>query len=251
MRMLFFDSYSGFDTCMALGALCDMTKNMALAEKISKSIFPDAQISTENVRRGSGEGLLVHIDIGDRNDECSMTEAIKLISESRMDDDEKNKMMSWCNTILSAYAEIHGCSEDAARGICMIGMRSLCETSVCRALIESMKIECVAVSGLKKGAKDFEDGAAEYICKKRGIPFVDSDIRSKLITLEGAALLSTLGAEQHSRCGGTVTACGYGAGATDFAETENIVRAVIYDDGESVFELECEIEDVFSEFAVI
>lgn len=251
MRRLFFDSYSGFDTCMALGALCDMTKNTALAEKISKAIFPDAQISTENVRRGSGEGLLVHIDIGERNAECSMNEATKLISESKLDDDEKNKMISWCNTVLSAYAETHGCSEDAARGICMIGMRSLCETVVCRALIESMKIECVAVSGLKKGAKDFEDGAAEYICKKRGIPLIDSDIRNKLITLEGAALLSTLGAEPQSRCSGTVTACGYGAGAADFAETENIVRAVLYDDGESVFELECEIEDVFSEFAVI
>lgn len=251
MRRLFFDSYSGFDTCMALGALCDMTKNTALAEKISKSIFPDAQISTENVRRGSGEGLLVHIDIGDRNAECNAADTLRLISESRLENDEKNKMISWCNTALSAFAETQGKSSDEVIGKCMMDLRCLCESAACFALIKSVKADCVAVSGLKKGAKDYEDGAAEYICKKRGIPLSESDIRSKLITPEGAALLSILGAESQNRCSGTVTACGYGAGAADFAETENIVRAVLYDDGESVFELECEIEDVFSEFAVI
>lgn len=260
MKNLLFDSYVGFDTCMAVGALCDMTKKFSDGEKILKSFCEKASLIFDSVKRCGMDATLAHIDVGGENIKLSISEILNLISESGLSDNTKKNMKIWCNVMLNEYALINECEKEKSLDNCTVEIRNVCEAAVCFGIMEIENIQSVGVTQLIRGCDCvFENGKvnhyidpmAQHICDIMHIETKPSDIRNELITLPGAAMLYTLNAASDKNEVRTVLSCGYGAGAFELYDISNILRAVLYDDGDSLFDYEKEYESIFGEFAVL
>lgn len=231
MKCLCFDCYAGFDPVMAAGALLDISGDTECARRICK----DGGIELKTVLRAGMEAAL--LDISSMS-EMGFVTRNELIARANSFDTGDNVKKSLCSMIKKLAEAIAINPEEAQFELSDI-MPQLAASAIVFEQAEAMGTEAVYSSAVFSSGESglfgsFTSNETLWLCNKYKIDTRPSQVRAELFPPVGAALMAQLGAVIGSYTL-RIIKCGYGAGAVDFEEVPNVLRAVLGEDGEKEF----------------
>jgi len=262
MKIAYLDCYSGIAGDMLLGAMLDAGLDADfLRAEIDKLGVDGVTLTVEPcVRRGiTGTDFRVQVEHDHAHRHLSTIE--RIIDESALDDDLKDRAKSIFRRLGEAEAAIHGVSIEkvhfhevgavdaivdivgAAIGFAALGVEKIvCSpinlgSGTVKAAHGVMPVPAPATAALVKGLPTYSDGPT-----------------MELTTPTGAAVVSTVAAEYGSMPAMAIEAIGYGAGDRDFPDRANMLRLVLGESSEAVeateiWVTEANIDDMSPEIA--
>lgn len=237
MKVVYFDCFSGISGDMALASLVDTGANIDYIEsELKKLEIEPFTIQYQQVVKKGVTALKIDVllDTDLKNDTLrSYIDIIKMIEDSDLADEVKAKSKKIFENIGMAEAKVHNLSlnnvffhKNEALNL-IINIIGFCLA------IEDLGIKQIYASPVPLGSGQIkiEDGiypiptpATLEILK--GIPIRSCRINSEMTTLSGAGILAALANSFEGYPSMTVEKIGYGAGAKDFDDRPNVLRAV-------------------------
>lgn len=244
MRRIYFDCFSGASGDMIAGALLDAGLSLdALREGLGRLGLPGWRIEASRVTRGGIAGTKFDVVIDEKKQEYRrLGDVLRIIGESGLSNRVKSDAERIFQRLAEVEAKVHGIGVGEVHFHEVGAVDAIVDVAAAAIGLEELGIEEVAVSALPTGSGFVEcahgrlpipaPATAELL---KGFPAAASGIEAELTTPTGAAVLTTLGRHSPTCPPMKVTSVGYGAGASDFKETPNLLRVII---GESDAPLE-------------
>ncbi len=259
MAIAFFDCFSGVAGDMIIGALLDAGLPFGdFKGEIDKLGLSGFEIGMRKVVKGSIEGTKFSVEVREKQPERKPREVARIILNSRLDSDVKEKAVRIFNRLAEAEATAHGeplekvhfhevGAVDAIIDICggIIGLKLLGVDTVYASPLPLGKGSITASHGMMPVP------APATAVLVKGFPVRISNIDSELTTPTGAAILTTL--STFSDPGEFVLRqTGYGAGSKFLAGLPNLLRVMIGDpansfENDTISLLESNLDRVSSE----
>ncbi len=234
MAIAYFDCFSGVAGDMIIGALLDAGLPFGdFKRKIGKLGLTGFEISARKVTKGKIAATRFSVEVQEKQPERKPREVTKMILNSKLDKDIKEKAVRIFNRLAEAEAIAHGESlekvhfhevgaVDAIVDICgaVIGLKMLGVDSVYSSPLPLGKGSITASHG------EMPVPAPATAVLVKGFPVKIGNIDSELTTPTGAAILTTL-ATFSDPGQFDMRQIGYGAGSKFLSGMPNLLRVMI------------------------
>ncbi len=238
MKTAYFDCIAGASGDMILGALVDAGLPLAtLKARLDALHLVDFDLRARRVAKNAFTATKVDVIVVDKVLERRLGDIIKVVTDSDLDPEIKEKATAIFRKIGAAEAGIHGTSLDEVHLHELGGVDTIVDVVGALVGLDALGIERVVVSPIPLG-RGFIKGAHGQIplpapatvALLKGVPIVGSPLQVETVTPTGAALLSSLADDFGPIPPMVLDAIGYGAGNRDFV-IPNVIRLLI---GESL-----------------
>jgi uncharacterized protein (TIGR00299 family) protein len=280
LALLYFDCFSGASGDMVLGALIDLGLPLEdLQRALGRlAVAPDT-VWTERVLRAGISATKFHVrgetlpDHAHPHESPShrrepeshrpeskshrpLSEIYTLIDCSGLSAAGKSRVKDLFGRLGEAEAAIHGTSLDRVHLHEVGALDSIIDIVGTVFALEEMRIDRIVASPLNVGSGTIQTSHGQYpvpapaaLRLLRGVPVYAGAQRAELVTPTGALLVTGYAAAYGPMPPMRVERVGYGAGARDFPQTPNVLRAILGEaDEESLREavvtIEAEIDDM-------
>lgn len=254
MRIAYFDCLGGISGDMVLGALIDAGLSVdSLREELTK--LPLNQGYTITVRKTRKRGIkatraIIKSTPEDRH--RSYTDIEKLITESKLDREVKERAVQIFLTLGEAEQVVHGVSLEKIH-FHEIGAAD----SIIDVVGASISLKLLDIKEVHSSVLPISRPAPATLEILKGIPVRPGAESIETVTPTGAAIIKTVAKSFRETPAMKITSVGYGAGTADL-ETPNVLRVLIGEstsgvepsatnDVDEVFLLETNIDDTTSE----
>ncbi|MGQ9610411.1 MAG: nickel pincer cofactor biosynthesis protein LarC [bacterium] len=263
MKIAYFDCFSGISGDMTLGALVDIGLDQAyLVSELLKLKLNGYNLSFSNVKRHGVSGTKAKVDIlhHDESDKHHhgrhLSDIKRLIEESELSDDIKQKSISMFVHLGQAEAKVHNVDIEEVHFHEVGAIDSIIDIVGSAIGITALNIGKIYSSPLPLGGGFTKSShgvipipAPATVELLRGIPIRETNIQSELVTPTGAAIISTLADGFGPIPEMTIENIGYGAGSKDFNEQPNMLRIILGEnqdslDNDSITVIETNIDDM-------
>jgi pyridinium-3,5-bisthiocarboxylic acid mononucleotide nickel chelatase len=256
MKYVYLDASSGVSGDMMLGALLDLGVDTALFKERIAGLRLPVEIAVRRGRRGGFAALKVDVGIkaGDQT-ERTFADVERVILKSRFAPAVKDRALAIFTRLFEAEAKVHGRKFKEAHLHEAGADDALVDIVGTAFLLEELGVTELYCSPLNVGSGWVKTShgrlavpppaVAELL---RKAPVYAAWVESELVTPTGAAIVATLARRYVKLPELVYEKIGRGAGAKEFPEIPNILRAYFgdaaaFDEARSVFIVEATIDD--------
>ncbi|MGI6096554.1 MAG: LarC family nickel insertion protein [Dethiobacteria bacterium] len=237
MKAVYFDCFSGASGDMLLGALidCGLDERHFVSE-LQKMPLSGWRLRTEKVKRYGLAAVDLHIDIEEQKVVRHLPDIFKLVDESALEPEVKEKSVRVFENLARAEAKVHGVEMDKVHFHEVGAVDSIIDIVGTVLALHLLKVEKIYASALPlgHGKVKTEHGlipvpvpATLALLQQHGkVPVYSAGIEGEMVTPTGAALLTTLVEEFGQMPAMELEVVGCGSGKRDYGYP-NIVRAII------------------------
>jgi hypothetical protein len=256
MKYVYLDASSGVSGDMCLGALLDLGVDPALFKEKMAGLRLPVEIAVRRVRRGGFAALKVDVGIkGHEHHERTFADVERVILKSRLAPAVKDRALAVFTRLFEAEAKVHGRKFREAHLHEAGADDALVDIVGTAFLLEELDVAELYCSPLNVGSGWVKTShgrlavpppaVAELL---RKAPVYAAWVESELVTPTGAAIVATLARRYLKLPELVYEKIGRGAGAKEFPEIPNILRAyygdaAAFDEARSVFIVEATIDD--------
>lgn len=232
MRILYFDCFSGISGDMIIGALLDLGLNINFLKKELKKLnLKNYKIEAKKIVKMGISATKFDVIIPNKNhDERDLKEINKIIGNSKLGNEIKNKIKKIFYKIAVAESKIHNQPIDKLHFHEIGAIDTIIDVAGAVIGFKKLGIEKIYCSGLNVGTGfvEFSHGkfpvpapaAAEIL---KNVPIYNNNIEAELVTPTGAAIITSLASKFGAMPAMKAEKIGYGAGAKDL-EQPNVLR---------------------------
>jgi uncharacterized protein (TIGR00299 family) protein len=234
MAIAYFDCFSGVAGDMIIGALLDAGLSFGeFKGEIGKLGLTGFEISARKVTKGNIEGTKFSVEIQEKQPERKPREVTKIILNSKLDKDVKEKAVRIFNRLAEAEAIAHGDSIEKIHFHEVGAVDAIID--ICGAVIglKQMGVDMIYSTSLPLGKGRITASHGEMPVPApatavlvKGFPIKIGNIDSELTTPTGAAILTTL-ATFSDPGEFSLRQVGYGAGSKYLSGLPNFLRLMI------------------------
>ena len=284
MKIAYFDCFSGISGDMVLGALVDAGLDLdSLRNELAKLNLKQLELTSER-HAIAGSHVKVHIrgeamaDAHEHHLELPkssdthppshdhegehthehhhLADILALIRDSRLDQKVRDTSCAVFERLAVAESTVHGSPPEKVHLHEVGALDAVVDIVGTIAGLHLLGIEKVYSSPLSFGTGFVRCAHGRYpvpvpgvLALCQGIPSIQTDIRSELVTPTGAALITTLASQFGPAPVFSQTAVGYGAGSRDLEEIPNMLRVRIGEMGSTItrgelIHIEANIDDM-------
>jgi uncharacterized protein (TIGR00299 family) protein len=234
MKIAYFDCFSGISGNMILGALVDAGVSPSyLKEELKKINISNYSIKVSSVRRGVISAKYFEVCSKKNKKEISLKNILRIIKESKLEDEIKRDAEKIYLKIAEAEAKIHGEKIENIHFHEIGAIDTIVDIVGTLLGIKKLGIEKIYSSPLNLGKGKIECShgilpvpAPATLEILKGIPVYSDEIEKELTTPTGAAIISTIASEFSSFPLMKIEKIGYGAG-TQNHNFPNVLRIII------------------------
>ena len=259
--MLYFDCFSGASGDMLLGALVDLGLSPdALSADLAKLDCGRIGLRSESVTRCGLRATKVHVEVSEEPQPHRPLGTIRaLIENSSLPERVKDRAVRVFSRLAEAEASVHGTPIEKVHFHEVGALDAIADIVGFACGMERLGIDRIMFSTLRLGGGTVEAAhgtlpvpapataqlVAGFRCEMGPVDF-------ELLTPTGAAILTTLGEQQHPPSL-ELEKVGYGAGGRDIEGTSNVVRAILgrvtsgTGESDSVWVIEATLDDTTPE----
>jgi len=259
MKIAYFDCFSGISGDMILGALIDLGLDLEyLKQELSKLNLLGYEIDFTKVQKNKITGIKVNIKIKAKHKERHLSDINKLIDDSELDPEVKQKSKAIFLKLGQAEAKVHDENIENIHFHEIGAIDSILDIVGCVIGLRELKIQEIFCSNipLGKGFINTSHGKLPVPAPATsellsGFPVYSSEIEGELVTPTGAAIVTSLAKKFGEMPLMKVDKVGYGSGKSDF-EHPNMLRVFLGDliekyDSDVVNIIETNIDDMYPE----
>jgi pyridinium-3,5-bisthiocarboxylic acid mononucleotide nickel chelatase len=256
MKYVYLDASSGVSGDMTLAALLDLGVDAGLFKERMAGLRLPVEIAVRRVRRGGFAALKVDVEVkGDDQAERTFADIERLILKSRFAPAVKDRALAVFTRLFEAEAKVHGRKFKDVHLHEAGADDALVDIVGTAFLLEELGVTDLYCSPLNVGSGWVKTShgrlavpppaVAELL---RQAPVYAAWVESELVTPTGAAIVATLARRYLKLPELVYEKIGRGAGAKEFPEIPNILRAycgdaAAFDEARSVFIVEATIDD--------
>ncbi|HGJ67564.1 TPA: nickel pincer cofactor biosynthesis protein LarC [bacterium] len=252
MITAYFDCFSGISGDMTLGALVDLgAEPDLLKSELAKLKLDEYHINFSKVKKHGITATKANVELHHHHDHDEhnhhhgrhLGDILKMIFESGLNDDVKEKSKGIFTKLGEAEAKVHGVDIEEVHFHEVGAVDSIVDIVGSAIGISLLGIERIYSSALPLGQGFVKSShgvipipapaTAELL---KNIPTKKSEIQSELVTPTGAAIISTLSNGFGSIPDMIVEKIGYGSGTKEFAEQPNLLRIILGETKDSSYE---------------
>jgi len=234
MKAIYFDCFNGISGDMILGALFDLGLDKeAWSRELNKLGISGYTVKIERKRKGPLMGTDVNIIVEDKITHRHAKEILDIVSNSRLDDDIKEKSLKILTRIAQAESSIHNEPLEEVHLHELGGIDTIVDVVGSIIGLKLLGIEAVYSSPLPIGEGFIETAhgklpvpAPATIELLKGIPVYSNGMKGELVTPTGAGIISTISYGFGPIPTLTIEKIGYGAGKKEFP-IPNMLRAIM------------------------
>ncbi|MCX7796943.1 MAG: nickel pincer cofactor biosynthesis protein LarC [bacterium] len=234
MKVIYFDCFNGISGDMILGALFDLGLDREVwLRELGKLEISGYRVEIEKKRKGPLIGTDVNIIVEDKVTHRHAKEILDIVSNSRLEDEIREKSLKILTRIAQAESSIHNEPLEEVHLHELGGIDTVVDVVGSVIGLKLLGIERVYSSPLPLGEGFIETAhgrlpipAPATIELLKGVPVYSNGIRGELVTPTGAGIISTLSYSFGPIPSVTIEKIGYGAGKKDFA-IPNMLRAIM------------------------
>lgn len=234
MKAIYFDCFNGISGDMILGALFDLGLDKeAWSRELNKLGISGYTVKIERKRKGPLMGTDVNIIVEDKVTHRHAKEILDIVSNSRLDDEIKEKSLKILTRIAQAESSIHNEPLEEVHLHELGGIDTIVDVVGSIIGLKLLGIEAVYSSPLPIGEGFIETAhgklpvpAPATIELLKGIPVYSNGMKGELVTPTGAGIISTISYGFGPIPTLTIEKIGYGAGKKEFP-IPNMLRAIM------------------------
>lgn len=260
MKVAYFDCFSGISGDMILGALIDLGLDIDfLKSELVKLNLSGYEISVKKVLKNKIAGVKVDIEVKSKQKERHLSDINKIIDESNLKIEIKEKSKEIFLKLGQAEAKVHDIGINEIHFHEIGAIDSILDILGCVIGLDKLEIKEVYCSNipLGKGFITTSHGklpipapATSELLKN--VPAYSANIEGELVTPTGAAILTSIAKEYGEMPAIKIEKVGYGAGKSDFKHP-NLLRIFLGEltlkyDSDVVNVIETNIDDMYPEF---
>jgi len=238
MKIAYFDCFAGISGDMILGALLDCGLDEKLwRENLSLLSISGYEIKVSAVSKHHLSGKKVDINIKDSQKHRNLKDILKIINDSSLESDIKEKAGLIFSRLATAEGKVHGKSAAEVHFHEVGAVDAILDVVGAVIGLKLLGIEEIYASALPLTQGFVESEHGKYpvpgpatLELLKDYPVKKVDMTGELVTPTGAAILTSL-AKFSPSFDFKLEKTGYGAGSSDFKEIPNFLRILI---GESV-----------------
>lgn len=242
MKIAYFDCFAGISGDMILGALLDCGLDEKLwREKLSLLPISGYEIKVSSVLKHHLTGKKVDINIKNSQKHRNLKDILKIINDSSLESDIKEKASLIFNHLATAEGKVHGKSAAEVHFHEVGAVDAILDVVGAVIGLKLLGIEEIYASALPLTHGFVESEHGKYpvpgpatLELLKNYPVKKIDIEGELVTPTGAAIVTSL-AKFSPNFDFKLEKTGYGAGTSDFKEIPNFLRVLI---GESMHKFE-------------
>jgi uncharacterized protein (TIGR00299 family) protein len=224
MKVAFFDCFAGISGDMTLGAILDAGADEArFKEELSKLGGIEFGLEIKKVVRQGIQATDVQVKIPHEHHHRHLSNITRIIEESALTDDVKEKAVGVFRTLAEAEARVHGTSMESVHFHEVGAVDAIVDIVGACIGLSLLGVEQVVVSPLPMGHGwvECQHGriplpAPATVEILKGVPVYSADVEGELVTPTGAAIAKTLAGGFGLMPQMKVESTGYGAGNTEF-----------------------------------
>jgi uncharacterized protein (TIGR00299 family) protein len=264
MKVAYFDCFSGISGDMTLGVLVDLgVKPDLLQNELAKLNLEGYKLSFTKVKK---HGIIAtkanvelhhnHDDQHDHHHGRHLSDILKMISESELSDDVKEKSKLIFSRLGEAEAKVHDMSLEDVHFHEVGAVDSIVDIVGSVIGISILDIKKIYSSPLPLGQGFVKAShgiipipAPATVELLKNIPVKKTEIQCELVTPTGAAIIGTLAESFGSMPNMVIEGVGYGAGTKELTEQPNLLRVILGDikvtyEGDTINIIETNIDDM-------
>ena len=234
MKTAYFDCCSGISGDMVIGALIDMGLDIRiLRRELSKLHISNYSISASKAERHHITGTSFKVKFKESRHHRTFTDIKNLINKSKLSAKTKELSVSIFFNLAKAEAKVHGCKVAEVHFHEVGAVDSIVDIVGTAVGIEKLGIEKIYSSALPLGSGWVETAhgrmpvpAPAALELMKGVPVIQSPVKSELTTPTGAAIIKTIAKGFGNMPQMKIEKIGYGIGTRDFEQIPNILRIV-------------------------
>lgn len=235
MKIAYFDCFSGISGDMIIGALIDLGLDVKYLDKELKKLdLDDYKINSKKIlKNGTSATKFDVIASKNHHKERNLTEINKIIDNSKLDKEIKNKIKKIFMKIAAAEAKIHNKPIDKIHFHEIGAIDTIIDVAGAVISFKKLGIEKFYCSRLNVGSGfvEFSHGkwpvpapaTAEIL---KGIPIYNNNVEAELVTPTGASIITTLCSNFGEMPPMKADKIGYGAGLKEL-EHPNVLRVFL------------------------
>lgn len=235
MKSLYFDCFAGAAGDMILGALVNAGLDSdTLKAELSLLNLKRFEVDFERVDRSGISATKAHVKIGQDRGHRHLSEILKIINDSELNDSVKNRSAAVFSRLGEAEARIHNISVEEVHFHEVGAIDAIVDIVGASIGFNLLGIEQFAASALHLGSGTVEMSHGRFPVPPpavmellRNRPVYSTEIEGELVTPTGAAIISTVCESFGPMPGMTIEAVGYGAGTREYPGFPNVLRIVI------------------------
>ncbi|MFV9511583.1 LarC family nickel insertion protein [Tepidibacillus sp. LV47] len=238
MKIVYFDCFSGISGDMTLAALIDAGANRNYIEnELRKLPIEPFKIEYRKVVKKGVTGLKLDVLVEPSTKivhHRHFVDIIQMIDQSELSERVKLRAKKIFETIGLAEAKVHNVPLDQVHFHEVGSIDSIVDIIGVSLAIEDLEIEQIYTSPIPLGIGQIKIDHGIYPIPTpatleilKGIPIRSSQVPFEMTTPTGAGIVAALGTDFHGYPSMIVQTIGYGAGAKDFDDRPNVLRAVI------------------------
>ena len=261
MNIIYFDCYAGISGDMTVGALLDLGVPLEhLRAELAKLALPadSYSLSTSRTERQHVSALKFDVAVHDQHNHRHYAGIDAMIADSALADPVKEKARRIFRRLAEAEALVHGVSVEEVHFHEVGALDSIVDIVGIAICLEYLNVEAIYAAALPLGGGFVESAHGRLAVPApataelmRGMAVHGDCGEGERVTPTGAAILAALATACGPRPAMTLTQVGSGAGAKDFSDCPNILRAFlgtsIAAGSEEVVEVSCNLDDVTPE----
>jgi uncharacterized protein (TIGR00299 family) protein len=249
MKIAYFDCFSGISGDMILGALIDLGLDLNLS---------GYEIETKKVQKNKIAGIKVNINAEAKQKERHLSDINKLIDDSKLDPEIKQKSKAIFLKLGQAESKVHNENIENIHFHEIGAVDSILDIVGCIIGLKKLNIREIFCSNIPLGKGFIKTSHGKLPVPApatsellSGFPVYSSGVEGELVTPTGAAIITTLVKKFGEMPLMKVDKVGYGAGKSDF-EHPNVLRVFLGEliedyDTDVVSIIETNIDDMYPE----
>lgn len=257
-RALFFDGSAGASGDMILGALVDLGVPLRkLRDAFARLPVHGFGIASRRVvvRGLTARRLTVRVDDG--VPERTFAQVARIVRAGKLPRTVEDRALAIFRRLFEAEGEVHGVPADRVHLHEAGALDAIVDVVGACVALHELAPERIVVSPLTTGSGSVDCAHGRYpvptpatLLLLRGVPAGADDARGERLTPTGAAILTTVADAWGGLPAMSIERVGHGAGARDFEDRPNVLRAVLGRElapgaaaRKLVAVLECQIDD--------
>jgi pyridinium-3,5-bisthiocarboxylic acid mononucleotide nickel chelatase len=235
MKTLYFDCFAGASGNMILGGLVSLgVDERELIEQIKLLDIADFELEFTTVNKSGISAIHANVIVPKENKRRHLHNIVKIINNSRLAENIKNRAIKIFTNLAEAEAKVHGIDVQKVHFHEVGAMDAIIDVTGSCIAFEMLEIENFACSKIHVG-NGFVNMAhgkfpvpppavAELL---KGIPIYSTEIAGELCTPTGAAIISTLSTSYGEIPNLMTEKIGFGAGTRDYENFPNVIRLML------------------------
>ncbi len=260
MKALIFDPFAGISGDMTLAALLDLGLDAEWLRGFVRDLgLGDIAVSVERVDRCGINCCYIRFDLPPEHAHRHLRHVLEIIDRSNTSELTRQRARDAFQRLAEAEAKVHGTSIEKVHFHEVGALDAILDVLATMAALEQLGFTefFTRPVALGSGWIDIAHGrfpipAPATLHLLAGLPTTGLDIEGECTTPTGAAILSTLTRGRSAPDGFRTLGNGFGAGTRNPADRPNclrIIAAEIESAAESLYVVQCDIDDLSAEYA--